>query len=89
MRTHTCTHKHTHTHTLACLKAFHKRPQQGADALAATQQLDQPHHAEEPEKVDGDDVGAGAQLAVDDVDEAAQHDDKVERVPPVKRKRTR
>ncbi len=43
------------------LEGLDKGPEQRPDALALAQQLDQPHHAEEAEKVDGDHVAARLQ----------------------------
>ena len=40
------------------LEGLDEGPEEGADALALAQQLDQAHHAEQTEEVDGDHVAA-------------------------------
>ena len=43
------------------LEGLDEGPEEGADALALGQQLDEPHHAEQPEEVDGDHAVSGLQ----------------------------
>ena len=43
------------------LEGLDEGPEQRADALALREQLDEAHHAEQPEEVDGDHVASGLQ----------------------------
>ena len=40
------------------MEGFDEGPEEGPDALALAQQLDQPHHTEQTEEVDGNHVAA-------------------------------
>lgn len=67
------------------LEWFHECPQKCSNSFAATEQFDQSHDTEETEKIDWNNICAGAtQFAVDDVDERTKDDDKVEWIPTEK-----
>lgn len=73
-----------------CLERLDERPQQRSYAFASTQQLYQTHHAKQSKEIDRNDAGSTfsttfvhIHFRINDVNEAAQHNDEIEHVPGV------